>query len=128
VTRYLSLHELLTLHERIAEQSGGGIGVRDIGLLESALAQPRQSFGGTDLYPSLVEKAAALGFSLIANHPFVDGNKRIGHAAMEIFLVLNGYEIDAGVDEQERVVLAVAAGETTRTQPTDWLRDHLRAV
>jgi death-on-curing protein len=128
VTRYLSLHELLTLHERISEQSGGGIGVRDIGLLESALAQPRQSFGGTDLYPSLVEKAAALGFSLIANHPFVDGNKRIGHAAMEIFLVLNEYEIDADVDEQERVVLAVAAGETTRAQLTDWLRDHLRAV
>ena len=112
----------------VAEQSGGGIGVRHLGRLESALAQPRQSFGGTDLYPSLVEKAAALGYSLIANHPFVDGNKRIGHAAMEIFLVLNGYEIDADVDEQERAVLAVAAGEMTRAQLTDWLRDHLRAV
>ena len=128
MTRYLSLHELLTLHERIAEQSGGGIGVRDIGLLESALAQPRQTFGRTDLYPSLVENAAALGFSLIASHPFVDGNKRIGHAAMEVFLVLNGYEIDADIDEQERVVLTVAAGEMTRAQLTDWLRDHVRAV
>ena len=128
MTRYLSIHELLALHERIAEQSGGGFGVRDLGLLESALAQPRQSFDGADLYPSLVEKAAALGFSLIGNHPFVDGNKRIGHAAMEIFLVLNGYEIDADVDEQERLVLAVAAGEMTRARLTDWLQDHLRAV
>ncbi len=128
MTRYLSIPEVLALHERIAERSGGGIGLRDLGLLESALAQPRQSFGGTDLYPSLVEKAAALGFSLIANHPFLDGNKRIGHAAMEIFLVLNGYEIDAGVDEQERIVLSVAAGEMTREQFTDWLREHLRRV
>jgi death-on-curing protein len=127
VTRYLSIHEVLALHERIAERSGGGIGLRDLGLLESALAPPRQSFGGTDLYPSLVEKAAALGFSLIANHPFVDGNKRIGHAAMEIFLVLNGHEIDANVNEQERVVLAVAAGEMAREQFADWLREHLHA-
>ena len=127
MTRYLSIHEVLALHERIGERSGGGIGLRDLGLLESALAQPRQSFGGTDLYPSLVEKAAALGFSLIANHPFVDGNKRIGHAAMEIFLVLNGHEIDANVNEQERVVLAVAAGEMAREQFADWLREHLHA-
>ena len=128
MTRYLSIHEVLALHERIAAQSGGGIGLRDLGLLESALAQPRQSFGGADLYPSLIEKAVALGFSLIANHPFVDGNKRVGHAAMEIFLVLNGQEIDANVDEQERVVLAVAAGEMTREQLTDWLREHVRSV
>jgi death-on-curing protein len=128
VTRYLSIREVLVLHERIAEQSGGGIGLRDLGLLESALAQPRQSFGGADLYSSLIEKAAALGFSLIANHPFVDGNKRVGHAAMEIFLVLNGHEIDADVDEQERVVLSVAAGDTTREQLTDWLRERLRTV
>ena len=119
---------MLALHERIAAQSGGGVGLRDLALLESALAQPRQSFGGSDLYSSLVEKAGALGFSLIANHPFVDGNKRIGHAAMEIFLVLNGQEIDADVDEQERVVLAVAAGDMSREQLTDWLREHLREV
>ena len=126
MTRYLSIHEVLALHERIAAQSGGGVGLRDLALLESALAQPRQSFGGSELYSALVEKAGALGFSLIANHPFVDGNKRIGHAAMEIFLVLNGQEIDADVDEQERVVLAVAAGDMSREQFTDWLREHLR--
>jgi len=128
VTRYLSLREILTLHERIASQSGGGIGVRDLGLLESAVAQPRQSFGGSDLYPSIVAKATALGFSLISNHPFVDGNKRVGHAALEIFLMLNGYELDASVDEQERIVLAVAAGEVNREEFTRWVKAHVVEV
>ncbi len=66
-----------------------------------------------------------MGFSLIANHAFVDGNKRIGHAVMEVLLVLNGYEIEADVDEQERVVLAVAAGETSRGELTAWLRERI---
>ncbi|MDA0265597.1 MAG: type II toxin-antitoxin system death-on-curing family toxin [Cyanobacteria bacterium] len=109
--RFLTLIEVLELHRQIIEQSGGAFGIRDIGLLESAIAQPRMTFGGEDLYPSLLEKAAALGFSIIMNHPFVDGNKRIGHAATEIFLVLNGMEINASVDEQERMVLAIASGE-----------------
>jgi death-on-curing protein len=69
--------------------------------LESATAQPRKTFGGEDLYPDLPAKAAALAFSLINNHPLVDGNKRIGHAALETLLVLNGFELDAGVDEAE---------------------------
>ena len=72
------------------------------------------TFGGEDLYPTLVDKAAALGFSLILNHPFLDGNKRIGHAVMEVFLILNGYEISATVDEQEQVILALAAGRMSR--------------
>jgi death on curing protein len=72
-------------------------GIRDIGLLESAIAQPRMTFGREDLYPSLLEKAATLGFSIIMNHPFIDGNKRTGHAATETFLVLNGLKIDASV-------------------------------
>lgn len=78
---YLTLIEVLELHRKILEQSGGTAGIRDIGLLESAITQPRMMFGGEDLYPSLLEKAAALGFSIIMNHPFVDGNKRTGHAA-----------------------------------------------
>ncbi len=83
------------------------------------------TFGGQDLYPDLVLKAAALGFSLICNHPFVDGNKRIGHAAMETFLLLNGLEIVAGVDEQERVILQVASGVMGRDALTAWLRAHV---
>ena len=94
-------------------------------MLESALAQPRQTFGGTELYPTLVEKATALCFSLIKNHPFVDGNKRVGHAAMEVFLVLNGYEIKASLEEQEQVILDVAAGKMSREAFTEWLTDHV---
>lgn len=123
--RYLSLIEVLELHRRIINQSGGTFGIRDFGLLESAIAQPRMTFGGEDLYPSLVEKAAALGFALIMNHPFVDGNKRIGHATAEVFLVLNGTEIVASVDEQERVVLAIASGKMKREAFVAWLRQHV---
>lgn len=83
------------------------------------------TFGGEDLYPSLVEKAATLGYSLINNHPFVDGNKRVGHAAMEVFLILNGLEIVESVDEQERVILQVASGELDRAQFVNWLEGRI---
>ena len=126
--RYLRLIEVLELHRRILEQSGGALGIRDMGLLESAIAQPRMTFGSEDLYPSLLEKAAALGFSLIMNHPFVDGNKRTGHAATEIFLVLNGVEINASVDEQERIVLAIASGKQEREALVEWLQQNTTAI
>ncbi len=125
--RYLSLIEILDLHRQIIETSGGAIGIRDLGMLESAIAQPRMTFGGEELYPSSIDKAAALGFSLIMNHPFVDGNKRIGHAAMETFLVLNELEISASVDEQEQIVLALASGELERSQFVEWLKQHVIA-
>ena len=122
--RYLTLIEVLELHRRIIEKSGGASGIRDLGLLESAIAQPRMTFGGKDLYPSLAEKAAALGFSMIMNHPFVDGNKRIGHAAMETLLVLNNSEISASVDEQEQIVLVIASGEMKREALVAWLQQY----
>lgn len=123
--RYLTLVEVLELYERIHEQSGGTTGVRDLGALESALAQPRMTFGGEELYPTLVDKAATLGFSLINNHPFVDGNKRVGHAVMELFLILNGYEIEADVDEQEQLIVGVAAGNIKREELEEWLSLHI---
>jgi death-on-curing protein len=123
--RYLTLNEVLVLYRRIIEETGGTTGIRDFNLLESALAQPRQTFGGTELYPTLVEKATALGFSLIMNHPFVDGNKRVGHAAMEVFLVLNGYEIKTPLEEQEQVILDIAAGKMSREPFTEWLATHV---
>ncbi|WP_233744311.1 type II toxin-antitoxin system death-on-curing family toxin [Leptodesmis sichuanensis] len=92
--------------------------------LESAIAQPRMTFDGEELYPSLIEKAAALGFSIFMNHPFVDGNKRTGHAAAETFLVLNGMEINASVDEQECVVLAIASGKLGREAFVAWLEQN----
>src|SRR5947209_8009363 len=101
MTRYLSRDEVLELHRLVLDQSGGSAGVLHPGGLDSALVQPQMTFGGTELYPDLADKAAVLGYSLICNHPFVDGNKRVGHAALETFLVLNGHELDAPVDEQE---------------------------
>jgi death-on-curing protein len=124
--RHLSLAEVIELHRRLIAESGGASGIRDLGSLESALAQPRMTFGGQDLYPTIVDKAAALGFSLVKNHPFLDSNKRVGHAAMETLLILNGFEIEAGVDEQEAFVLALAAGEIDRDDLVSWLRERIR--
>ena len=121
----LTLEQVLELHQRIIEQSGGGIGIRDKGILESALAQPEMSYGGQDLYLTLIEKVSALGFSLINNHPFIDGNKRIGHTAIEVTLLMNGYEIKADVDTQEAVILAVDASEMNRESFLEWLKIHV---
>jgi len=125
--RYLTLNEVLEVHRQVIAQSGGAEGRMHLPALESALAQPQMTFGGEDLYPTLVDKAAALGYALIKNHPFLDGNKRTGHAAMEVFLVLNGYEIHADVEEQEHVILQVAASEIDRKEFTTWLRTHVVA-
>ena len=126
--RYLALGEVIALHRAILEDSGGASGIRDLGALESALAQPRATFDGVDLHASLHAKAAALGFSLASNHPFLDGNKRVAHAAMEVFLLLNGYEIVGSVDEQERLMLDLASGSVRREQLAEWLEAHLRPV
>ena len=123
--RYLSLQEVISLHSLLIAQSGGSSGLRDRGALESAVAQPEASFGGQDLYPDLASKAAALGHSLIQNHPFVDGNKRIGHAAMEVFLLLNGNELDASVDEQEKIIIEVASGNVSRIELSGWISKHI---
>lgn len=123
--RYLTLAEVIELHSRILERTAGSGGIRDLGALESAISQPRMTFGGEELYPTIIEKASALGFSIVMNHPFVDGNKRAGHAAMETFLVLNRLEIKAVVDEQERTILALAAGELDRDTFTNWLRQNV---
>ena len=121
--QYLSLSQVLFLHQSLIEQSGGTSGIHDQKALESALAQPKMTFEGKELYPTLAEKAAALCYSLINNHPFVDGNKRIAHAAMEVFLVMNGYEIEAAIDEQEEIMLKLASGKIERSDFLDWLKD-----
>jgi death on curing protein len=123
--RYLSLREILELHDKIIEVSGGAKGMRDMRALESAINQPRVTFNRTDLYPDIIAKAAALCFFLVMNHPFVDGNKRIGHAAMETFLILNGFEIEATIDDQEKIILDLAAGKVDREQFTVWLSKHI---
>lgn len=126
--RYLTLVEVVALHQTVIEKTGGSTGVRDLGALDSALAQPKATFGGVDLHVSLTEKAAALCFSLVCDHPFLDGNKRVGHAAMETFLVLNGSEVEASIDEQERLMLDIAAGRLSRDEVAAWLRKHVRSL
>ena len=126
--RFLSLAEVLELHRRVVELAGGAASLRDLGALLSAVAQPRSAFGGKDLYPTLEEKAAALMLSLVQNHPFTDGNKRVGHAAAEAFLMLNGLELVASVDDGEKIVVGLAAGEVTRDQLVGWIRGHVRAI
>jgi death-on-curing protein len=128
VIRYLRLGEVLELHRRLIATSGGSPGLRDLRLLEGSLAQLRQTFSGVDLYPTLIEKAAVLGFSLIKNHPFVDGNKRVGHAALEVMLMLNGYELTASKESTEAVVLAVASGTLDRQAWTEWVKEQIKPL
>ena len=126
--RYLDTDELIQLQARVIAQSGGGSGILDRGKIESAAAAPQATFGGVELYPTVGDKAAILGFSLTCNHGFVDGNKRIGHAAMETFLVLNGFEIDAAVDVQERMFLDLAAGQVSKSDFTRWVQTHIKPL
>jgi death-on-curing protein len=126
--RYPTLAEVLMLHRLIIERTGGSTGIRDLGALESAIAQPQMTFADADLYPSLAEKAAALCFSVVTNHPFVDGNKRVAHAAMETMLMLNGWEVNASTNEQEDLMLTLAAGRTSRQELVDWLRARIVPV
>jgi death-on-curing protein len=126
--RFLTVAEVRDLHDALLQQSGGAAGVLDSNALDSAVAQPQMTFGGHDLYPTIEEKTSALAFSLIMNHPFVDGNKRVGHAALETFLVLNGFELDAPVDEHEQLVLSVAAGTTSRAELTAWVQTHMKKI
>jgi death on curing protein len=126
--RCLTVSEVLRLHRRIIRQSDGSRGVLNLGLLESALGQRRMSFGGRDMYPTLAEKAAALCFSIVQGHPFVDGNKRTGHAAMEVLLMLNGFEPDAKIDDTEKILLQLASGEIDRHQFTHWAQAHLKPL
>lgn len=120
----LSKHQVLLLHSSLIEAFGGSDGVRDEGLLESALATPFQTFDGEPVYPSVQSKAAQLGFGLIRNHPFVDGNKRIGAHVMLVFLELNGIELHYNQQELIDIILSVASGETDRQGLLQWILEH----
>jgi death on curing protein len=125
--RYLTVAEVLYLHDRLLATTGGASGIRDLGRVEAAIAAPKATFDGDDLYPGVLSKAATLCFSLVQGHAFVDGNKRIGHAAMAVFLSLNGYTLDATVDEQERLILGIASGTTSRDELVTWLNEHAQS-
>ena len=120
----LSKRQVLLLHEQLVAETGGSAGVRDEGLLESALSAPFQGFGGMDAYPSIQQKAARLGYGLVKNHPFVDGNKRIGAHAMLVFLALNGIELEYTQRELADIILQVAAGKADYDTLFHWLIFH----
>jgi death-on-curing protein len=121
----LSKGQILVLHEQLIEETGGSSGLKDEGLLESALASPFQSFDGKDLFPSVYQKAARLGFVLASNHAFVDGNKRIGAHAMLVFLWLNGVEIEYSQEELIYLFLGIANGEKDYPDVLNWIVSHL---
>ena len=119
-----SKEKVLLLHKMIEQETGGGIGVRDEGLLESALESVYATFGGQDLYPTKEEKGARLGYALISNHVFVDGNKRIGMYVMLTFMEVNGVPLECTNEEVAAVGLSVAAGEMGYDELLEWVRAH----
>lgn len=121
----LTKRQIILLHSLLIQESGGTDGLRDEGLLDSAVRQPYQTFGGVDLYPTIIDKAVRLGYSLITDHPFVDGNKRIGTHAMLVFLDLNGIELEYEDEDLIRLILQIAAGQADDHVLEAWVRGHL---
>lgn len=125
---YLTPAQVLFIHARLIAETGGASGLRDVGLLESAVARPQATFDGDDLYPDLYSKAAALMDSLIRNHPFVDGNKRVGITAAGIFLARNGLRLTAANEEVEQFTLRVAQGIVPVEQIAAWFAQHVAPI
>ena len=125
---YLDINHVLAIHNEIIEQTGGSGGIRDTGLLESAVARPHATFGGEDLYRDIFSKAACLGHSLICNHPFIDGNKRTGYMSMRLFLNINGYEIEASLEEKYKFVVEITEKIRKKKSITEWLKEHSQKI
>ncbi len=123
--RVLSKRQVLMLHASLIAESGGCDGIRDEGLLDSAINTPLQTFASKDLYPTVLEKAARLGFGLIRNHPFIDGNKRIGTHAMLVFLSINSISLSYEDDDLISTILSVASGELDDAGLLGWLQGHV---
>ena len=125
---YLTAEQALFIHYRLIEETGGSHGVRDISLLQSAIARPMSSLGGKDLYPDIFTKTSSLMHSIIKNHPFVDGNKRVAITAASILLVRNGYTLTAANKELERFTSAVAAENRELREIAFWFKKHSRLL
>ncbi|MFZ3064862.1 MAG: type II toxin-antitoxin system death-on-curing family toxin [Nitrospirota bacterium] len=121
---YLTPEQALFIHYRLIEETGGSHGLRDIGLLQSAIARPMAAFGGDDLYPDIFTKAAALMHSLIKNHPFIDGNKRTAITSSSIFLLRNGFQITASNKELEQFTLEAASTKIEIEKIARWFKKH----
>jgi death-on-curing protein len=125
---YLTPQQILFIHARLIDATGGGHGVRDLGLLQSAIARPRVTFDGKDLYPTLFQKATALMESLAHNHAFVDGNKRTAITATALFLQQNGYRVTTNSAELERFTLWVVISKPPLEAIATWFQNHTRPV
>lgn len=126
MTLYLSVAQVVHIHRRQIQSFGGSRGLRDAGGLQAAVARPQMTFGGEDLYPDLEDKAAALLHSLVMNHPFVDGNKRVGAMAAELFLAVNGTELTASDADLIELSLAAARGQVNAEAIAIWFRQRTR--
>ena len=115
---------MIKLHRKLIETSGGSLGIRDEGMLDSALKTPLQTFDNRELFPSIQEKATRLAFGLIKNHPFVDGNKRIGTHVMLIFLAFNGITLSYTDEELIEIILQVASGKADEQALYQWIENH----
>ena len=120
----LTKEQVLMLHDQLIEATGGSKGIRDEGMLESALMNPYQSFGGIELYPSIQAKAAQLCFRIVKDHPMIDGNKRLGTHVMLVFLALNGYELSYSQKELSDTILLLAAGKLQSEDILQWIIEH----
>ena len=116
--------KVLLLQQLVIESSGGSVGVRDLGLLDSAIQSAYQTFDGVELYPTKEEKGARLGFNLVSNHAFIDGNKRIGLLVMLSFLAINGINVKYTDDEWVDIGLSLADGKTTYEELLEWIKQH----
>jgi death on curing protein len=118
------IEDILKVHQILIEKYGGGIGVREFGSLESAIARPFQTFDGEDLYETIFEKAAALGESIIINHPFIDGNKRTGFVSMIALVEAAGYFLNASEEEAYAFTIKISTGEIRFEQIVEWLKQN----
>ena len=126
--KFLSLPEILEIHQDQVARYGGTLGVRDIELLKSAIGMPMATYGGDFLHTDVYEMAAAYLYHLVKNHPFLDGNKRVGAVAALVFLLLNGYDFNAPEDDFAELVLAVARGELDKAQVAVLIRRWCREL
>lgn len=121
---YLSVTQVLAIHDLTIKRFGGSFGVRDLGLIESAISRPQASFDGEDLYKSIFDKAAALLQSLLKNHPFIDGNKRTALTSTGIFLKINGFKLINDHEEEVKFAVKVDNSNLTTEQISKWIKDH----
>lgn len=128
MTRYLTPEQILFLHSRLIAEMGGGHGIRDLGMLLSALGRPQATFDEKDLYPDLFSKVAAFMDSLVRNHPFVDGNKRTAITASALFLRINGVQLVVENNDMVRFTLACAQSQLSLDEIRDWFKEYSTSI